>query len=302
MKGKNTWARVFAGYLPKLILPLLVMMFVAMGIRINAYGITENRYLVMAGGMWTTGCMLYCAFKKHTLNINIVLSAAVIAALVVSGPWSCYAVSKYSQNARFAKILTQNNMLMNGKIVPAQEISSADKTSLTSIIQYFQRYHSVKELKLLPAGFEFNQMKEIFGFEMTFGGKHEYFSHNLKETGELQDIRGYDYFWPSPVQMPGGTAITQGSFDISYDSASRVLKISKEGLTVYQKDIAEVAIDIHTVNAGNNVLANRSMTYEDENEHLKIMILFRNINGTENGEDGRPRIEWLDFSVFIKLK
>ncbi|HWP96964.1 MAG TPA: DUF4153 domain-containing protein [Syntrophomonadaceae bacterium] len=300
LKEKETWARVFASYLPKLILPLLIMMFVAMGIRINAYGVTENRYLVLTGGIWTTGCMLYFAAKKNPTKIAIVLSAAIIAALVVTGPWSCYSVSKYSQNARFEKILTRNNMLINGKIVPNQGISTADKVTISSVVQYFQTDHHLKELKYLPQDFGVNQMQDTFGFGMTFSDENLSFSHNLQEAGELQDIRGYDYYLPT--QIPGRTLVNQGTLGVSYDNASRALKISKDGQVIYQKDVSEAAYTIHKAHTGENILTNKDMTFVDENEKVKIMLLFRNINGTESGGNGRPGIEWLDFSLFITLK
>lgn len=301
LKEKNAWARTFARYFPKLILPLLLMMFVAMGIRINAYGITENRYLVMAGGIWTTGCMLYFAFKKNTLNIKIVLSLAIISALVVSGPWSSYAVSKYSQNARMELLLNNNNMLVNGKIVPSQEISHADKASISSIVQYFNRYHSLSEIKVLPQDFSLKQMQDTFGFDLTFSNRNQFFGHRLKDEGQLLDVRDYDYFLPSPFQLQSGAIITQDSLNISYDRDSYVLKIVKEEKVVYEKDLGKVALDIHVANTGENALENEDMIFVEENENLKIMLRFQNINGTEDGGNGQPKIDWLDFSVLLKM-
>ena len=69
------------------------MMFISMGIRINAYGVTENRYFVIVGGLWVTGSMFYFAVKKNTANIRIVLAAGLVALLAVFGPWSAYTLS-----------------------------------------------------------------------------------------------------------------------------------------------------------------------------------------------------------------
>jgi len=64
-----------------LILPLLAMMFIAMGIRINAYGITENRYFVLAAGLWVTGSMLYLIISKEPRNVYLPASLPW---------WQCY--------------------------------------------------------------------------------------------------------------------------------------------------------------------------------------------------------------------
>lgn len=301
LKEKNAWAGTFITFFPKLILPLLVMMFVAMGIRINAYGITEKRYLVMTGGLWTTGCMLYFAFRKNTRNLKIVLSAAVIAAVVVSGPWSAYAISKYSQNAQLEKLLISNEMLLEGKVIPGKGISTDDKVSISSIVSYFHRYHSLQDIKLLPQNFSLEKMHETFGFELTYSPMHQYFGHHLKNDGEIQDIRGFDYFLPAPSRFESGAEITQDSLSISYNQDSKIIKIKKVGQVIYEKDIGQVALNIHKENIGKDVLENKDMTFVDKNEHLEIKVFFRNINGTEAGENGEPQIEWLDFSLLLKL-
>ena len=64
------------------------MMFVAMGIRVSAYGITENRYFVLAAGLWVTGSMLYLIFAKRPRNVFLPASLALVVVLSVYGPWS----------------------------------------------------------------------------------------------------------------------------------------------------------------------------------------------------------------------
>ncbi|MGH4125252.1 MAG: DUF4153 domain-containing protein [Clostridium sp.] len=61
---EKTWPKRYMKYFPKAILPLIVMMFISIGIRINAYGVTENRYFVVALGIWTFLVMVYFAAIK----------------------------------------------------------------------------------------------------------------------------------------------------------------------------------------------------------------------------------------------
>ena len=44
---RNRWAYRFKFWFSKLILPILIMMFISIGIRVKAYGITENRYFIL---------------------------------------------------------------------------------------------------------------------------------------------------------------------------------------------------------------------------------------------------------------
>lgn len=299
LKKRNSWISVFIKYFPKLILPLMVMMFIAMGIRINAYGITENRYLVLTGGIWTACSMLYFAIKKNPKNIYIVLSVSVIAVFVVSGPWSCYSIAKYSQNNRLEKIVTRNNMIQNGNIVPSKDISKQDKKDIISIVRYFERNHSLRDIKILPPDFKKDDMKNVFGFEMSIRDR-EYFHHNLSDMGRFQDIKGYDYFVYLPPQKSDLSSIEEGDLSISYDSNSKVITILQQGAVIYKKGLSEAAISIHVNNDGKKVVQSKDMIFIDENENMKIMILFRNINGFEDEGDGQSTIEWLDFSLFIK--
>ena len=71
-------------------------------------GITENRYYVMVG-LWVLSGMIHTSLPTQKEYYLPVL--ALVAVLSISGPWSSYSVSKFSQNKRFEAILTRNGML-----------------------------------------------------------------------------------------------------------------------------------------------------------------------------------------------
>jgi hypothetical protein len=296
LKERNRWVQLFIGYFPKLILPLLLMLFVAMGIRIRAYGVTENRYLVLAGGLWSTGQMLYFALKKDNRNVIVVLSAALVALLVVTGPWSAYAVSKYSQNNEIKELLLKNDMLVAGQIVPSSTIPQADKERITSIINYFHYDHSLADLKFLPPGFTLEQMEEVFGFDLTYSRWGNYFRHYLEERGLLA-VSGYDYYLPLVVGKQESVEVKEGELTISYTSP--VLKIKRAGQIIYEKDVEAVALAIHAAYGEEAALDKEDLTFVEENEHLKVMLLFQHIDGVE--EEGRPQIQWLELALLVKL-
>ncbi|WDC85732.1 DUF4153 domain-containing protein [Caloramator sp. mosi_1] len=55
----------FTKIITKIIIPLIVMMFVSMGIRINAYGVTEPRYYVIVAGIWILFVFIYWNIRKE---------------------------------------------------------------------------------------------------------------------------------------------------------------------------------------------------------------------------------------------
>ena len=104
-------------YFPKVILPLIVMMFISIGIRINAYGVTENRYFVVALGIWVFIVMIYFSTIKKLRNIILPISLSVITFISVFGPFSSYSISKYSQNKRVTNLFVKNNMIKDNKVL-----------------------------------------------------------------------------------------------------------------------------------------------------------------------------------------
>ena len=86
----NRLANGFKFFFPKAILPILAMMFISMGIRINAYGITENRYFAFVLGIWVLGIMIYYSAKKRLINVVIPISLSIVALISVFGPISSF--------------------------------------------------------------------------------------------------------------------------------------------------------------------------------------------------------------------
>lgn len=299
LRSENRWVEVFSLLMPKIILPLLAMMFVSMGIRIQAYGITEKRYLVLAAGLWVTGAMIYMTFARNPRHVLLAAAAALIAVNSVVGPVSSFSVSKYSQSHKFEYLLEKNHMLKNGKITTVSgEISADDKEKISSILQYFDRNHSLKELKYVPEDFELAQMKNVFGFELSYAGSkaEKYFSYNLKDERMLLSIKDYDYFISNVNNMPISLQIPKG-YDISYDPEEMNMKVLKDQEIIYDRNINEIVADIHR-RAREHSLPLEEMTVYDEAQDIKLVYVFQHIGGRAGAE---LNVEWTSFYLFISL-
>ncbi len=111
----NQWIRrVSKGYY-LLLLPLMVLLFLAIGMRLADYGFTVNRYLILATGIWLTTVCLY--FIAGQSNIKFVPISLALFLLVISfGPWGIFSVSEKSQVKRLEAILIEGNIIRNGKV------------------------------------------------------------------------------------------------------------------------------------------------------------------------------------------
>lgn len=296
------WIPRFLSLFPKMLLPLLIMMFAAVGIRIYNYGITENRYFVLSAGLWVTGILLYYLFSKKVRNIILPISLALVASLSVTGPWSAYSISKLSQNHRFAAILNKYDMILDNSIVkPERPLPKAAKEEILAILSYFQRFHNLNELKYLPPGFKLNQTSEIFGFEVTKDDlkyrKSKSFFHYDFPANQPIKIGGYDYF----VNVPHSdiTKIARGEIQITYASETGVFKVFRHDEEIYSRKVADLIVPL--LNKGIRP-EKVNMTFTDENDALKILYVCNNLSGETNQFTEEMEINYLNFFAFIKLK
>ncbi|MBW9156474.1 DUF4153 domain-containing protein [Clostridium tagluense] len=304
---EKTWPKRYMKYFPKAIFPLIVMMFISIGIRINAYGVTENRYFVVALGIWAFLVMIYFATTKKLRNIMLPLSLAVITFISVFGPFSSYPVSKYSQNKRLAKIFIANNMIKDSNVIKASAVvSSEDSRQISSILNYFDRNHSLKDIKGLPLDFKISDMERIMGVKYTDEyntGNNGYFYFNSLGALKPIDIKGYDYLFDSRNSRQ--QSASSSDFSIYFDYESSVLKMAQDGKDIYAKDLMDFAtklMDKYGINPKNQATTQEEMLFEDENSKVKIKIQFSNLSGKKNTSSGKIESKNFEFYVLVKLK
>lgn len=217
-------AYYFTKIIIKIILPLIIMMFVSMGIRINAYGITEPRYYVIVAGIWVFCIFLYWNINKLKFNTLLPLSFVITIFISLFTPISSFNISKYSQTKRFENILVKNNMLKEGKIQKNPNISQNDKAKISSILYYFQDRQGFDKLKYLPKDFNMTQMTEVFGFE----AEGSYIPRNVSFYFRAPfntpiDIKGYDYFISSNTYNLNTENANIASVRFEYDKSKNIL-------------------------------------------------------------------------------
>ncbi|QCX34182.1 DUF4153 domain-containing protein [Caloramator sp. E03] len=308
LKDENSWVKYFIFYITKIIIPLIIIMFLSIGIRIKAYGITENRYFVVALGIWVFIVMLYYNISKIKKNIFLPLTLSIIAILSVIGPWSSYSLSVLSQNKRFESILIKNKMLNNKTIKPSANISDEDKKDISSILSYFERYHSFKELKYIPDNFQISDMKSIFGFEymdIWYNNEiNDFFSYMLGDLSTPVDIKGYDYLfsfrYPKNINSQSNSRL---KVEYSYDNQK--IKIFLDNINVFEKDLSSIVKNIHNkygyINKERIDLSD--MTYIFETDRLNIKLIMFSINGMKDtASKDNIKINSIEFDLLVRIK
>ncbi len=104
----NKWIKTFSRIFYIMLFPLLVLLFIAIGIRIGDYGVTEERYTIVAIGLWLTFIAFYSLWKSSSIKF-IPISLCLFALLSVYGPQSAPSISLKSQINQLAKIIQTKN-------------------------------------------------------------------------------------------------------------------------------------------------------------------------------------------------
>lgn len=304
---QNKWANRFKRWFPKYIIPILIMMFISIGIRVRAYGITENRYFVIVLGLWVFGIMLYFGFTKKLNNIVIPVSLSIIALNSVFGPLSSFSIAKLSQNKRLEGILIRNNMIKDNSLIKAPEdISYDDKGEISAILDYFNKNHSLKEVKYLPENFKIDDMQTVFGFPYTEKNKYrnKYFHYALEERNKALDISEYDYLLKG--YNIGNAIKLDDNILVSYNEGDFKFIIKEGDNIIYEGDLNKYGLEIvnrnKEINLETKSLSMDNMTFVDENQKVKVKFIIEFISGERGGDPEDIIIRAIDYTVLIHIK
>lgn len=304
-RKENKWVNKFILIMPKIILPLLIMMFFALSIRINDYGLTENRYYVFLLGIWIFLVMLYYNFSQKQRNTIVVFSLAIISILAVFGPWSGFSLAIKSQNQRFENILRENELLENNKIVK-KPIPTTAKKEINSIIKYFTDKHSLEALNYLPTDFKKTEMEEVFGFKyQRYYSNHNNFYYRIPFKGKIFQLEDYNYLLD--FQVEGSEILTSNQLenDLSLDFNSEQFKLEliKAEKVIFKQNLKNDLLQLQQKlqKSSEKDLKDLNQNYIYENEAVKMKIVFKYLSG-ELKSNSDLQLYRLNSFIFIQLK
>ncbi|GAB4395562.1 MAG: hypothetical protein OHK0053_04520 [Microscillaceae bacterium] len=139
-KEGHQWIQIFARFFFLALLPLLALLFVAIGRRILDYGVTEPRYIVLVLALWLFGLSLYFVLRPRAEIRYIPISLALLMLFSAYGPWSASSVSEYSQLRRLDGIYKKYQLWQDGRYVlksPRKKtLPFAESEDIRSVISF----------------------------------------------------------------------------------------------------------------------------------------------------------------------
>ena len=303
----NLWMRTFHKWFYYLLVPLLVLLFWAILYRVNLYGITHERYYVLALAIWLTLLTVYFIFVKKPKIKYIPVSMCVIALLIILGPLSANSISKKSQLSRFEKYVVTNKKT---KLTIEQE------KDLSSIVTFINTNYGVKELtpyskKLVELTKKDNkpgnsQIMEALGY--TFRGSRYnsndnsekfYYDYNTANALKILKIQGYDL-----------------EFEITNNNNSKCIDCVELNGKTYSLDYTKTAYgielkvndDVIPLRINDFILKNKTsfdtndkkITQTIHTPKYEILLDYESLNGEKNEDE--LILHWFNIKVLLKIK
>jgi hypothetical protein len=280
-KGKQ-WVSRYAKYFSRALLPLIVLLFIAIGRRVYDYGITERRYFIIALALWLTGITVYWLVSKKRSYFVIPCSLLICSVLSVFGPWGAFNISRNSQLHRLEYLLATDGIaFLNGVRTQGKPTGKVDHKEVESIVRYLCRVHGTESISFIPVSVRDKGADVI----ITKGIGYENKSVTQRET------RVFHADWiDSPVlPVDGYRFVTQyrsGGGERTLKAGRATVRFSKNTLTAIMGnktekiDLLSAVADLPVVNMktiGDKYHVD-DMVYRKKLAGVRVMIIFTFIN------------------------
>ncbi|GHA76153.1 DUF4153 domain-containing protein [Pontibacter akesuensis] len=329
----NTWMRTFSRWFYRALFPLIILLALAIWRRVSEYGVTEERYVVMALALWLFITALYFLFSRQKNIKFIPITLSVVALLAAFGPFSAFQVSEWSQVNRLEKLLQESKVLVNGQIQRQHPpVSGEVEEEVSSITDYLARTHGFEALQpwfaidledSLAAATDSlgnrwqksfatrDKVLDLMGLEYNsgqrdMGRQHFYFSTQHSGSGNaVQDIRGYAY----AVQYSYRTFERhEEQREFQLGAVPMIVSLEKEGSVLYFKFEQEtLTLDLLPLikklqKKQHELVSPADMTLTVEGKQVKVKLALDELNGVEETKEGNYRVQSIEASIYVQLQ
>ena len=317
----NNWIKTFAKWFYVLLIPLVVLMFVAILTRINAYGFTEERLFVLALAIWLT-CISFFYLIKPNGDIRIIPLSLAFIGLVLT--LTAFPISKASQRAKLKELLVKNNLLSNnkaGKIKEDQKVPYVDRKRLSSVVEYLISIHGTQSLQ---PWFRTDTLKnEKYSsysnttIVMNSMGLTYVDSYSKEDNSTSVDNKWYSYTSSNHHIAISGydylVTIKQYGFDTSgtdlyafYDYNDEQLELfekNKKIATIHPRDLLRSLLKKYgeTTNNSDVKIENEEMQQRFTTNDWIITVYYNQLSGTNEKSEDRSSLN-LDGIILLKRK
>ncbi len=231
-----------------LLLPLILLLFVAIFRRIGDYGFTENRYFVLVIAFWILGMAIYLLLNQKKRLKVLPISLFILAILASFGFWGAFSISKNSQVREFQRVYkdvgAKDNMasfkeyeqlksilsyLDDRKALSRLDAITGPDISIQGILKdtvngTLKAYGWLDTQKILDSLGVTVSPKDL-NYDSAYEDYYNYYGQG--NTDQSLDITDYTFFTPLEIHASTPDSIPLGSYFMKYSSKPPVLTLHR---------------------------------------------------------------------------
>lgn len=318
-----TWIKLYSRYFFRALFPLILLLSASIFIRVRDYGITENRYFIIALAAWLMFIAIYFLWSKAKRITIIPASLLLLSLMAGYGPWSAFSVSEFSQRSRLEGILQRYGLLTESGVQPlpvGAKIAGEDLVQVADILYYFTENSNRAELakyirsdvdSMVKASGRYalrNAVLKSWNMplpEALASESDNYFNFYVRDYGrDLVEVRGYDYYLKFDFY--------KGADSLAFISGSGskiALKMSTHADTLYiRAGDAQVSSDISALMEklladkwGEVAVEKENMTIDSETNGYTFRTIIFNISGLRSSNSSRRSINSIEGVVLVRM-
>lgn len=303
-----------------LLLTPLILLAISVTRRISDYGVTPERYMLVALGLWLLALLIYPLIKRVQLSsAHIISSIAIILILASFGPWGAKGISIASQKIQFVQLLERNGLLDDGQLKIDQtsppQLTPDDVKTGNSIVRFLAKNDGLITIKPIFEAHSknpfntvdetSNQWKTVNKLNALLG-----FNHNNKQQSntitynaakpDIINIEGYNSYIPN-------LKLQNYSKRSSNENSQNIIHTWREGKEIYiqtpkgkfKGDIEKLIMLVKKVQEnGADQRNNKALLFELKNTTNKATMVINHINARHM--DKKLHHIYIDFDLLIK--
>lgn len=297
-KLESLWIKKASRWYYLILLPVIVVLFLALWRRISEYGLTEDRYLGLAAGTWLIVIAGYFLLSR-TKSIKIIpASLCVFTFLIAIGPWGMFSVSEQSQIRRLKEMLVADSILVNSMVQKATSpVPVEHEVEISAILSYLHEVHGFSRIEpwfaesLRPdtanGRSRFTQASEVaemmgVKFNLNYSpGRDKYLRVAIDPNAPIM-ISGYDQLVRVEYHRPWKDADQAdlpdtGAIEIIADSVSVTLVANStpsDSLVIPLRPLFDQVIAAYDDVRGSRIPGEKAvMEYESADHKTKVVML-----------------------------
>ncbi len=332
--GGSLLRLVYKLFFPALFIPV-AMQAMSIYLRLEQYGVTEQRYLIALSTVWFAGLAVAYTFRKPALKY-ITGSLGIMMVFAALGPLSAPNISERSQFGRLKASLVQHKILVEGQIQEAPEALPFEvRKSISSQLDFLRDRKKLERVNAwLPE--EVSEEEDVKGeVDSSFEGQtsiyditklmgFEFVSHyqdeqnarskrvNLRgenNNADAQRVEGFKYLLNNRYvnaglkDKNGEPKAWEKSWDAEPKITARfeagVLSIIVGGRAPVEFDVQKFAIDEAAKDPSRQA---REMMIDKSSRGVRVKVTFNNIallNEVDEPEPAEYKLQNFSFRALV---